>query len=98
MDFMFSNCQKLKYLNLSSFITSSCTSMKYMFNNCTELVFVDISNYDTSYVSNMDYMFHNCKKLKASINARGGNQLNPDAIALSQYLTSSHNLFAVSIE
>ena len=43
---MFAHCIKIKFLNLSNFVTSLVVSMDYMFYNCTSLNILDISNFN----------------------------------------------------
>lgn len=58
MNNMFSNCNKLKTIDLSNFNTSNVTDMSYMFYYCTNLTPIDVSSFDTSNVTNMSYMFY----------------------------------------
>ena len=53
MEHMFEDCKKLKYINLSNFITSNVESMYYMFHNCEELTSIDVTNFDTSKVTTL---------------------------------------------
>lgn len=63
MKYMFSNCAKLKTIDLSNFNTENVTDMSYMFNYCEELSPLNLSNFDTSKVTNMSNMFYRCRKL-----------------------------------
>ena len=63
MEQMFSWCNGLTSLDLSSFDTSQVTSMREMFDYCRSLTSLDLRNFDTSKVTNMLYMFNNCSKL-----------------------------------
>ena len=47
---MFSSCNKITSLDLSSFITSKVNHMRYMFAECHNLAYLDISHFDTSQV------------------------------------------------
>ncbi len=49
--------------DVSSFDTSSVTSMFDMFHGCSSLTDLDLSSFDTSSVTNMSYMFHGCSSL-----------------------------------
>lgn len=60
---MFSNCEKLTSLDLSSFDTSHLISMGAMFYNCSSLISLDLSSFDTPSVTNMDSMFTGGSKL-----------------------------------
>ncbi len=55
---MFSNCNNLTSLDLSSFNTSNVTYMGFMFANCYDLISINFGdNFDTSKVTGMDGMF-----------------------------------------
>ena len=54
---MFSGCENLTSLDVSSFNTSNVTSMHGMFSGCFIIETLDLSNFDTSNVTNMAYMF-----------------------------------------
>ena len=60
---MFSGCNSLTTLDLSSFDTSNVRTMIEMFRKCSSLTNLDISYFDTSNVSNMWSMFSNCESL-----------------------------------
>ena len=51
--FMFSNCQNIVKLDLSSFDTSSVTDMNNMFSSCNNITSLDLSSFDTKNVTNM---------------------------------------------
>lgn len=57
MKSMFSNCNSLASLDVSSFNTSLVTDMSYMFDHCYLLPSLDLRNFDVSKVTNMSYMF-----------------------------------------
>ncbi|MBC8923440.1 BspA family leucine-rich repeat surface protein, partial [Escherichia coli] len=57
-------CNSLGELDLSTFDTSSATTMQIMFYDCTSLEELDLSTFDTSSVTNMDMMFQECTALK----------------------------------
>ena len=63
MDDVFSSCQSLTSLDLSSFNTSNVINMRKMFDNCASLTTLDLSGWDTSNVTNMGYMFNFCQSL-----------------------------------
>ena len=42
--YMFSQCEFLKYLDLSNFITINVINMEYMFENCKSLLSLNLSN------------------------------------------------------
>ena len=64
MQSMFSNCGRLKRVDLSGMNTTGVSSMAYMFNNCYALEEVNLSGVDTSKVANFSGMFYQCQKLK----------------------------------
>ena len=57
MSDMFSDCQALNSLDLSSFNTAKVTTMAGMFSNCQALESLDLSSFNTSKVTNMINMF-----------------------------------------
>ncbi len=59
---MFSGCNSLIDLDLSSFDTSSVTSMGLLFNNCPDLNKLDISTSDFSLVTNSENTFNSLKR------------------------------------
>lgn len=59
MRHMFSGCNSVKSINITSFDTSKVTDMSYMFGSCFLLNDIDFSNFDTSNVTNIGYMFTN---------------------------------------
>ena len=65
MSYMFSDCCKLKEINLASFDTSKVTKMTYMFWGCFGLEQINLQeSFDTSQVTNMSGMFGGCSRLK----------------------------------
>ena len=63
MNSMFSGCELLTELDLSSFNTSNVTNMNGMFLSCTGLQIVDVSSFDISNVTDMRMMFGSCREL-----------------------------------
>ena len=63
MQEMFSGCNALTSLDLSSFDTSKVTIMSNMFSSCNALTSLDLSNFDTSKVTIMSGMFYECNAL-----------------------------------
>ena len=61
---MFSDCNKLSNIDLSSFNTEKVTNMSYMFSGCSKLNKIDLSSFDTKNVTNMSFMFKGCSNLK----------------------------------
>ena len=53
MYYMFSSCDSLQHINVSSFNTSLVGDMEGMFTGCDSLTSLDLSNFDTK---NVDYM------------------------------------------
>ena len=65
MQYMFSNCESLEALDLSTFNTENVTSMSNMFYYCKSLKSLNLSSFNTSKVKQMGYMFKNCESLTA---------------------------------
>ena len=63
MSDMFSYCQQLTNINISSFNTSNVLNVSRMFNGCSKLLDLNLSNFDTSKVTNMSGMFGYCRVL-----------------------------------
>ena len=63
MAYMFSNCLRLKELNLSNFNTDKVIDMSNMFEDCISLNKLNLSNFNTNKVTNMKSMFYNCRSL-----------------------------------
>ena len=60
---MFSGCNSLQSLDLSSFDTSNVMSMAGMFENCSSLQSLNLSSFNTSSVEQMEFMFFLCVNL-----------------------------------
>ena len=58
--YMFSGCENIISIDLSSFDSSNVTNMKYMFGNCYNLEEIKLDNLNTENVINMSYMFKKC--------------------------------------
>ena len=65
MQYMFSNCESLETLDLSTFNTENVTNMSNMFYYCKSLKSLNLSSFNTSKVNYMGSMFSNCKSLTA---------------------------------
>ena len=69
MGCMFSGCESLTALDLTSFDTSNVASMSDiwddvgMFSNCKSLTSLDLTSFDTSKVTDMRKMFSGCESL-----------------------------------
>ena len=63
LEYMFNGLKKLKWMDVSNFITSDVLHMRYMFANCEALTSLDLSKWDTSNVTNMSGMFSDCSNL-----------------------------------
>ena len=72
---MFSNCEKLEKIDLSSFDTSKVEDMEDMFNGCEALEYLDLTGFDTSSVTSTESVFLNCKGLKDKISTVKGMSL-----------------------
>ena len=60
---LFSNCENIISLDLSSFDTKNVTDMSEMFKNCHNLTNINLSSLDTKMVTNMREMFYGCENL-----------------------------------
>ena len=49
---MFCKCEKLSYINVSGFDTSSANSIEKMFYNCSGLLSVDVTNFNNTDLKN----------------------------------------------
>ena len=75
MSLMFTNCLKLKSVNLTSLDTRSVTDMRMMFSGCESLEQINVGTLNTANVEDMSSMFNGCKKLTSimGMNAVGFN-------------------------
>ena len=64
MSGMFTMCQLLTELDLSTFNTSNVTTMNAMFSTCANLQQVNVSSFDVTNVTDFGYMFNACSKLQ----------------------------------
>lgn len=65
MQYMFSNCESIETLDLSTFNTENVTNMSNMFYYCKSLKSLNLSSFNTSKVNYMGSMFHDCESLTA---------------------------------
>ena len=56
---VFSGCNALTSIDLSSFDTANVTNMGYLFKGCSSLVSLDLSMFNTGSLTPVDYMFNN---------------------------------------
>ena len=63
--YMFSDCNNIIYIDLSSLDTKEVGNMSNMFKNCIKLTKINLSEFITNNVTNMEYMFFNCNNLNA---------------------------------
>ena len=61
--YMFSGCEDLTSLDLSSFNTANVTNMDFMFRGCESLTSLNLSNFNTANVESMVSMFRECTSL-----------------------------------
>ena len=61
--YLFSECNKLKSIDLTYFNTENVTNMSYMFYGCSELTNLDLSSLNTKNVTNMSFMLKGCSNL-----------------------------------
>ena len=62
--FMFSDCDKIISIDLSSFDASDATDISHMFYQCYQLESINFTSFNTKNLVNMSYMFLKCTKLK----------------------------------
>lgn len=62
MSFMFSQCHRLKAIDVSNFKTTNVTNMEEMFENCS-VEALALSSFDTHNVTDMSGMFSGCSNL-----------------------------------
>ena len=62
--YMFSNCENITYIDLSSFNSKSVKNTEYMFYRCMKLEKINLINFETRYISKMNNMFDSCLNLK----------------------------------
>ena len=60
---MFSDCNQLSFLNLTSFNTQSAETLEKMFYNCNSLTSLELGNFSNNNVTNMNSMFSGCNSL-----------------------------------
>lgn len=63
MSFIFSHCESLTSIDLSSFNTENVINMRGLFFYCLKLEEVNVSKFNTSNVKDMSGMFNFCQKL-----------------------------------
>ena len=63
-DFMFSGCNLINNIDLSSFNAQNVTDMNSMFNECNSLTNINLSNFNIQNVTDMECMFFACSSLK----------------------------------
>ena len=63
--YMFNQCKKLRYLDISMLNLSGVTDMTSMFDGCEILKNIDVTMLDLSSVTNMSKMFNKCKLLES---------------------------------
>lgn len=61
--FMFSHCEKIQSIDISSFDTSLVTNMAYMFGSCSSLTSLNLSGIDTSRVTDFSGFLSWCSSL-----------------------------------
>ena len=73
MDYMFTNCSALEFVEASGWNQSSVTNMYGMFYECLKMATLDVTGWDTSNVTDVTCMFIRCRALKEMI---GSGNLN----------------------
>ena len=65
INYMFSDCKLLTYMDLSNFKMQNINNIGGMFYGCNSLKSIDLSNFETQKVNNMGYLFYGCNSLKS---------------------------------
>ena len=60
---MFQNCETLKLIDFSNFITENITSMIGTFTKCSSLTNLDISKINSNKIKNLSFLFSGCSSL-----------------------------------
>lgn len=63
MESMFTYCESMTSLDLSTFNTANVEDMTTMFLGCLNLTSLDLTSFNTSSLTNMNAMFWDCRKL-----------------------------------
>ena len=82
MNQMFTNCKKLKSIDMSGFNTSNVVEMFEVFGGCSSLQSVRLNNFSTSKVTTMCRMFEGCSSL-ANLDLSG---LNTSKVVNMSYM------------
>ena len=64
MQNMFSCCESVEKLDLSSFDTHNVSDMSFMFDSCDSIEELDLSSFDTNNVKDIEDIFSYCSSLK----------------------------------
>ena len=62
--YMFSNCENIIDIDLSSFNSKSVKNTEFMFYRCIKLKKINLLNFETRYISKMNNMFEYCSNLE----------------------------------
>ena len=62
---LFTECNKIKSVELNNLAISQNTTLAYMFSNCSSLQSIGVEGWDVSKVTSMAYMFSNCSSLQS---------------------------------
>ena len=57
------NCEKISYVDLSNFDSSSLQYTEYMFYECSSIQKINFENFNTESVINMKFMLYGCSQL-----------------------------------
>ena len=61
---LFTECNKIKSVELNNLAISQNTTLAYMFNNCSSLQSIGVEGWDVSKVTDMHRMFYKCSSLQ----------------------------------
>ena len=91
---MFSNCNKINEIDLSSFNSQNITNTSHMFYNCYNLSNIILSNLNTKKVTDMSFMFSGCNKLK---NINLINFITQNTINMENMFCDCYNLTQINL-
>lgn len=95
MYYMFSGCENLTSLDVSTLDTSDVTNMREMFSICKKLTTIDISHFDMSKVTNIANMFQGCNNL---INITFGDKFDTSSVNnMSNIFSSCYALTSLDL-
>ena len=96
MSYMFSNCRKLKVIDLFSFDTTNVQSFHGMFSWCKNLEIINLFSFNIENISNMSYMFIYCENLR-NIDLSSFNKVFENMPDMGYMFSNCHNLESLDL-